>query len=131
MDYECIEEYFYDFFYFNLILTLMLLCRKSGIATNLALFELNLFCLKFGLCKENDILQLCWQDPSLPSGPLTFPTAPHFSHLCWQVKEQEQCSRVLRMGCLKVSSRQSINVFLSLAARGRRQSGEKKMFSKV
>ena len=37
----------------------MLICRKYVIATNHKLFGVNLFCRKFGLCKENGIWQLC------------------------------------------------------------------------
>ena len=48
-----------DFWFISLYLTLTLLSRKSGIAQNHALFGVKLFCPKFGLCKENDILQLC------------------------------------------------------------------------
>ena len=43
------------------ILTLSLFCRISVIAKNLALFGVKLFCLKFGSCKETDILKL-WSD---------------------------------------------------------------------
>ena len=39
-------------------LTLTLLCCKSVIAKNHAFFGVKLFCLKFGLCKGYDILQL-------------------------------------------------------------------------
>ena len=44
------------------ILTLSLIRFKPVIAKNQASFGLKLFCLKLGLCKEDDILQLCSQD---------------------------------------------------------------------
>ena len=49
---------------FYCILTLKLLCRKSVIVKNHALFGVNLVCLKFGLCKENYILQHWWESQS-------------------------------------------------------------------
>ena len=37
---------------------LSLPCRKLGIGNNYALFGVNLFCLKLGWCKENDIFHV-------------------------------------------------------------------------
>ena len=43
---------------FYCILLLRLLCRSFGIAKNYALFGVKFVSLKFGWCKENDILQV-------------------------------------------------------------------------
>ena len=56
----------FSLFYF--ILTLTLLCRKSVIATNHALFGV-FFLPEIGLCKENDILQ------PAPTVPAPTPTS--------------------------------------------------------
>ena len=48
------NEIEYILFYFLLIM----LCRIFGVAENHALFALKFVSIKFGLCKENDILQI-------------------------------------------------------------------------
>ena len=52
----------------------MLLCRDFGLAINYALFGVTFLSLKFGWCKETDVLQICgheewgiangWSSPS-------------------------------------------------------------------
>ena len=44
------------------IFLLPLLCCKFGIVKNYALFQVNLFSLKFRWCKENDIYNVWFQD---------------------------------------------------------------------
>ena len=52
---------------------LTLLCREFGIAENYALFGVDLFCLKFGWCKENDILHVCCHQSLTPTAIATDP----------------------------------------------------------
>ena len=47
---------------FNCILLFTLICCRFGIAKKSALFGVTFSNLKFGWCKENDILQVCEYD---------------------------------------------------------------------